>query len=101
MSDLTPPATAWSCSKCGRPVADGIQTSFDPRYATGLCRHGDPEREPARIQLAAPGVVELVIDQRKYHRDLKRARAHVAGGVKLSRAESAALARFQREQAAG
>jgi len=81
-------------------VADGIRTSFDPRYATGLCRHGDPEREPARIPLAAPGVVEQVIDQRKYHRDLKRARARVAGGVKLSRADRAALARYDRERAA-
>lgn len=100
MAARTPPATRWACTKCGREVTSGVESTIDPRYATGLCLHGKPPTEatPERVPLAAMAKAEAIVDQRSYVRAVKRARRKELEGTPLSANETAALARWRKER---
>lgn len=97
----TPPATKWGCTKCGRAVTNGVEISFDPRYATGYCLHGSQADDAVaeRVPLTALAKAESLAERRTYERAVKRARRKELAGEALSVTETTALARWQKERA--
>lgn len=100
MSADTPPATTWYCTRCERVVEIDIRAGMDPRYATGLCGHGDPEREAKRVPLVSDGEkARPLVDRVRHGRTLRRALRKMALGQDLSRSEREAVERDRREKA--
>lgn len=85
----------WWCTKCARQVTGPVTTTLDPRYATGLCRHGrnDQEAEPETVPLVrSEAAADQLIERRRVARAYTRALHKQVAGEALSKNEEAALA---------